>query len=105
LSDDHRTRVGNARHGPPWQRYALGAKSAFYPGGGNKQPLKTWEAFQFAASLRPDAGQAWLERLREVAPDRVTAAVEAVPESRMSPKAKAFACALLDCNAKLLGAS
>jgi hypothetical protein len=40
----------------------------------------------------------------EVPADAVKAAVEAVPGSHMSRVAKDFACALLECNAKLLGA-
>lgn len=104
LTDDKRTRVGNPKHGPPWQRYALAAKSAFYPGAGQKAPLKTWEVFAFAAELRPDAGRAWIDRLRQISAEQVQTAVEAVPASRMTPTAKAFACALLGYNAKLVGA-
>jgi len=104
LTDDKRTRPGNPRHGPPWQRYAHSAKSAFYPGGGQQEPLKTWEAFRLAAALRPSAGRAWVERLRQISTQQVLSVVEAVPETRMTPTAKAFTCALLAYNVRLVSA-
>jgi hypothetical protein len=58
LSDDARTRHGNPKHGTPVERYARRAKSAFYPGGGQQEPLATWVAFQVAAAYRPGAGAA-----------------------------------------------
>ncbi len=104
LTDDARTRVGNPAQGTPVERYARRAKSAFYPEQGNGGPLRTWEAFEAAAARRPAAAASWLERLGAVEPDAVWNVVESVPKSRMTSGAKAFACALLERNAKLLGA-
>jgi len=71
-------------------------------GGGRK--LSPHEVFTEAAAHRPQAAQGWLERLRDL--DRLAQkdAVDRVPSALMSDTAKAFACALLDCNVKLLGA-
>jgi hypothetical protein len=84
-------------------RYAQRAKSALYPGAGQERPLATWEAFRVAASHRPTAGAAWLERLRQVSQEAVQAVVSAVPATHMTQTAKDFACTLLAYNAKLLG--
>jgi phosphoserine phosphatase len=65
--------------------------------------LHTWQAFREGAAHRRDAADAWLERLTGVPQALVRDVVESVPEGHMSPAAKAFACALLECNAKLLG--
>lgn len=103
LSDDARTRGGNPAHGTPVERYARKAKSAFYPGDGGQKPLSTFEAVQVATTRRPEAGDAWRERLRRISHEAVRGIVDAVPSEHMSVIAKDFACALLAHNAKLLG--
>ena len=103
LSDDARTRPGNAAHGTPVERYARRAKSAFYPGAGQKEPLRPWVAFQVSATYRPDAANAWLDRLRQVPPEAVVATVDAVPSTHITRTARDFACALLAYNVRLLG--
>ena len=102
LNDASRTVPGNPQHGTPVERYAKRAWSGFYASDGSERPLTTVEAFAEAALVRPLAAQAWLERLQGVAPAATEEAVESVPDANMSPTAKAFACALLGCNAKLL---
>ncbi len=104
LTDDKRTREGDSSQGTPTDRYARRAKSAFCASTDGGRPLLTWEAFQTAGALRPEAAAAWLARLRAVTPETVRETVERVPGTRMSAVAKAFACTLLQCNAKLLGA-
>jgi hypothetical protein len=104
LSDEHRTRQVRPAQGSRVEHYARRAKSALYPGEGQTEALPTWVAYQVAAAHRPSAGAAWLERLRQLPDDAVKATVEAVPGSHMSRIAKNFACALLEYNAKLLGA-
>jgi hypothetical protein len=104
LTDDKRTRVGSTSQGTPTERYARRAKSAFCENAGSGRPLKTWEAFQSGGKARPEAAAAWLGRLRAVTPETVCETVDRVPGTRMNAAAKAFACALLQCNAKLLGA-
>jgi hypothetical protein len=104
LSDMQRMKHGNPRHGTPAERYAKRARSAFYASDGSGRKLSTHEVFAEAAAHRPQAAQAWVERLRKL--DRLAqkCAVDRVPSGHMSDAAKAFACALLECNAKLLGA-
>lgn len=104
LTDEHRTRAGNPSQGTAAERYARRARSAFYPGDGSARPLTPCAAFQVAGVARPDAGRSWLERLGDLSPASVREAVEAVPNARMTTTAKDFACALLEYNAKLLGA-
>jgi hypothetical protein len=104
LSDRKRTQSVRPSQGSRVEHYARRAESAFYAGHGQKGPLSTWAAFEAAANYRPSAGAAWLERLRNLPDQSARAAVEAVPDGHMSRIAKDFACALLDCNAKLLGA-
>lgn len=104
LSDESRMRQVRPSQGSRVEQYARRAKSALYPGGGQTEALATWVAYQVAAANRPGAGAAWLDRLRQLPDDAVREVVEAVPGSHMSRTAKDFACALLDYNAKLLGA-
>ena len=104
LDDAARTKKGDSRQGTPAERYAKRARSALYAVGGSTRPLLTWEAFSEAAAHRSAAAAAWLDRLRALSPTASRQVVEAVPEGLMSATAKGFACTLLDCNAKLLGA-
>jgi len=60
-------------------------------------------AFQTAAASHPEAALAWLERLKNIPDEAINEVVDAVPERLMPRTAKDFACALLECNAKLLG--
>jgi hypothetical protein len=103
LSDEARTNQGRPLQGSTVERYAGRARSALYGSDGGKRPLHTWQAFREGAAHRRDAADAWLERLTSVPQALVRDVVESVPEGHMSPPAKAFACALLECNAKLLG--
>jgi len=103
LTDDGRTRIGQASQGTPAERYARRARSAFYPGDGSARALSPWVAFHTAAASRPHAGRAWLNRLNGASREVVRETVGAVPDSLMSAIAKDFACALLEYNAKLLG--
>jgi hypothetical protein len=104
LGDGRRTDKGNPKQGTPVERYAKRAVSAFYVSDGSGRQLTTWEAFAEAAARRPKAAKDWLRRLSAISEHTVKAVVEAVPSSRMSDTAKAFACALLEQNAKLVGA-
>jgi hypothetical protein len=103
LTDEARMRAGNPSQGTPAERYGRRARSAFYPGDGIARAISPSVAFQLAATSRPLAGRAWLDRLLHMPREAVREVVEAVPESLMSPIAKDFACALLEYNAKLLG--
>ncbi|MEO8905394.1 MAG: HipA-like protein [Polyangiaceae bacterium] len=102
LNDASRRAPGNPQHGTPVERYAKRAWSGFYASDGSERRLTTLEAFTQAAHVRPLAAQAWLGRLQGLAQATVEDAVESVPDANMGPTAKAFACALLGCNAKLL---
>jgi hypothetical protein len=93
---------GDPRHGPHVERYARRARSGLYASDGSRRILSPREAFLEATQSRPNAGQAWLDRLGGLDPDLVPTIVERIPESRMSSTAKAFTCALLAYNAKLL---
>jgi len=104
LGDGRRTDKGNPKQGTPVERYAKRAASAFYVSDGSGRQLTTWEAFAEAAARRPKAAKAWLARLSAISAHTVKAIVDAVPASHMSDTAKAFACALLEQNAKLVGA-
>jgi hypothetical protein len=104
LGDGRRTDKGNPKQGTPVERYAKRAASSFYVSDGSGRQLTTWEAFAEAAARRPKAAKEWLARLSAVTQQTVKAIVDAVPSSHMSDTAKAFACALLDQNTKLVGA-
>ena len=62
------------------------------------------EAFREAAAFRPKAAEGWVDRLLALDPEAAETVVGSVPDERMTGIAKAFACALLECNAKLVAA-
>jgi hypothetical protein len=104
LTDAARTNVGDPRHGTTIERYARRARSALYASDGSGKQLSTLEAFREAAAFRPKAAQGWVDRLLALDPQMAKTVVGSVPDERMSRVAKAFACALLECNAKLVAA-
>lgn len=102
LTDAKRTAVGHPRHGSPVERYVRRARSAFYASDGSGRQLSPVEAFLDAAQFRPEAAAGWLERLAALTTEEMRTIVEMIPDSRMTLIARAFTCALLEHNARIL---
>lgn len=83
-------------------RYVARAVSAFYLSSSRKKPLSPLRAFFAAGYLRPQAGDAWLERLRQVSSSDVNSIFEQIPPERISPVAKRFAQSMLQINQERL---
>lgn len=83
-------------------RYVKRARSAFYASATSKKPLSPLEAFSEAGRLRPQAAEAWLERLRQVSEHEVAFIFDQIPSERISPLAGKFAQKMLAINRQRL---
>ena len=79
------------------ERYAERYKSPFQ---GNNQQLSTFNAFERAAQLYPDAARIWQERLKRVTSIQIEEIFNRIPDGRITPIAAKFAIDLLDFNQK-----
>ncbi len=84
------------------EAYVQRARSAFYASRTSAKPLKTLEAFQEAAKIRPEGADYWRERLTAIDPARYRDILDEIPESEISAPARDFACRMLEINAKRL---
>jgi len=84
------------------ERYVERAVSAFYASSASKKPLSPLEAFDEVGKLRPQAADAWLERLRHVSEHDVTSIFEQIPPEHISPVASRFAQRMLEVNRQRL---
>jgi hypothetical protein len=97
--DDERTRRLETRDaGFSVDAYCARAISLFVTDPAPDRRLTTFEAFQHAGRGRPQARDAWRERLEVVGVGRLSSRVASVPDDRMSPIAKRFATRMLECN-------
>lgn len=84
------------------ERYVERAVSAFYASSTSKKPLSPLEAFYEAGKLRPQAADAWLERLLLVSLQDVASIFDQIPPERLSPVASRFAQKMLEVNCQRL---
>lgn len=82
--------------------YAERARSALYDEENAQAPLTTRQAFAAAAELRPNAGAAWISRLKEVGLGPLQGTLDRLPPSSASKPAIAFARALIGYNYQVL---
>jgi len=83
-------------------RYVDRARSAFYASSSSKRPLLTLEVFREAGKLRPQAADAWLERLRQVSSQDVACIFDQIPSDRITSVASRFAQKMLELNRQRL---
>lgn len=101
LGDDERAkRLVTRDQGYSIEHYVTTARSSLYPHGiqGKTRSLLTIEAFEHAWRNRPQAGQEWLDKLRNVSDQNTRDAVNMVPDNIMTPVAKDFTARLLKSN-------
>lgn len=73
-------------------------QSYLYTNIGNRQRIKTFEAFCEAAKFYPQAACIWLDRLGNISADDTLRLFKRVPENRISPIAVEFAQSILTHN-------
>lgn len=78
--------------------YADKCQSYLYTNIGNRQRIKTFEAFCEAAKFYPQAACIWLDRLGNISADDTLRLFKRVPENRISPIAVKFAQSILTHN-------
>jgi hypothetical protein len=82
--------------------FAAKGRSAFYGSPADQRALELREAFRSFASRVPNAGRAWLNRLRAVNREEIWRILDRVPLSRMSEMCKRFTLELLLTNQRRL---
>ena len=79
------------------EKFVRKARSAIYTAPTDDTPLSPLDAFRAFAQLRPTAARAWLDQLRDLAPEVLRATVDAVPDPIMSAPEREFARGILAC--------
>lgn len=82
--------------------YVEKCKSCLYAEVGDRQPLKTYDAFRRAAQLCPEAACIWVERLAMVSATNTLELFQRIPSSRISSTAIDFARRILEINRQKL---
>lgn len=72
------------------QKYSSKARSAIYASIDDSKPLSTMGAFFAWRNLVPNEADAWLEQLRNLKNQEISAIIEAIPSDRMSSQRKLF---------------
>ncbi|MBW4623285.1 MAG: hypothetical protein KME17_28495 [Cyanosarcina radialis HA8281-LM2] len=80
------------------EAYANKCKSCLYAKVGDKQPLKTFDAFCEAANLYPKAAKIWLRSLATISANNTLDLFERIPGDRISSMAIQFAQEILKVN-------
>jgi len=80
------------------ERFVERARSAFYRTPSDIKPLSTLEAFNEAASRRPDAARFWINRLEQISFLNITGILDKVPSDELSDVGKEFTQKLLELN-------
>jgi hypothetical protein len=80
------------------EAYANKCQSCLYTKVGDKQPLKTFEAFCEAAKLYPKAANIWLDSLAKISANNTLDLLERIPSERISLIAIEFAQKILEIN-------
>ncbi|MEK6747707.1 MAG: phosphatidylinositol kinase [Pseudomonadota bacterium] len=80
------------------ETYVERAKSALFTSPADTRPLKTLEAFQEAAKIRPDAAAYWVTKLARLTLDDYRAILADVPDSEITAPARDFALKMLEIN-------
>ncbi len=77
------------------EAYADRCTSAFYRNPSDRKPLRTVEAFRYAAALEPEAADAWLDCLARLREADFREVLARVPRERISEVAREFATRIL----------
>jgi hypothetical protein len=83
------------------ESYVCKARSALYPNTSadvKVKPYLTYELFEIVWRSQPEAGNAWLNRLRQISMDSVRETISRIPNQYMSEIAKEFTARLLHLN-------
>ncbi|MGH7961884.1 MAG: HipA domain-containing protein, partial [Candidatus Binatia bacterium] len=84
------------------ERYVEKGESAFYALSSSKKALSILEAFREAGKLKPQAADAWLERLRQVSLQDVACIFDQIPPERITLVTSRFAQKMLEVNRQRL---
>ncbi len=100
-TDQARTeRLTTTDRGRSVEAYVHRARSAFFATPSSQKPLKTLEAFQEAAKIRPEAADYWLGRLAAIGAECFRAILAEIPDTEISQPARAFALRMMEINAE-----
>ena len=84
------------------EKYVERARSAFYLMSNSSKPLSTIDAFQKAASKRPEAARLWLKQLEGISSSDTRSILERIPKTEITEVAIEFTQKLLELNRERL---
>lgn len=88
--------------GRSMEKYVERARSAFYLTQNSSKPLSTIDAFQEAASKRPEAARLWLKQLEGISPSDTRSILERIPKTEITEVAIEFTQKILELNRERL---
>lgn len=95
LDEKRAERLATRDQGNTVEAYAGRCTSALYREPSDRKPLKTLEAFWYAAAPEPEAADAWLDRLARTGEAAFREVLARVPPERISEVAREFAARIL----------
>lgn len=91
LSDEERSeRLHSKDQGRRIPNFAQRARSAFFAKPGDARPMSTFAAWQEFSRFAPAASTIWVDRLRRIEAEQVSALLSEVPPNRLSTIGRAF---------------
>jgi len=88
--------------GRSMEKYVERARSAFYLTQNSSKPLSTIDAFQKAASKRPEAARLWLKQLEGISPSDTRSILGRIPKTEITEVAIEFTEKILELNRERL---
>lgn len=88
--------------GRSMEKYVERARSAFYLMPNSSKPLSTIDAFQKAASKRPEAARLWLKQLEGISSSDTQSILERIPKTEITEVAIEFTQKILELNRERL---
>lgn len=88
--------------GRSMEKYVERARSAFYLTPNSSRPLSTIDAFQEAASKRPEAARVWLKQLEGISSSDTRSILERIPKAEVTEVAIEFTQKILELNRERL---
>jgi excisionase family DNA binding protein len=99
---NRKSRLTTRDKGWSMEKYVKRARSAFYSITDGNRPLSTIDAFQIAASRKPEAARIWLKQLSGISSSDTLSILERIPETEITDIGIEFTQKLLDLNRERL---
>jgi len=99
---NRKSRLTTRDTGRSMEKYVERARSAFYLTPNSNKPLSTIDAFQLAASKRPEAARRWLKQLEGTSSSDTRSILERIPKTEITEVGIEFTQRILELNSERL---